>query len=324
MSEPTGEARFHVERADWDMDRAALRSVRDIVFVREQNVPVELEWDALDPDCDHVLAVDEAGRAIGTGRLTPERKIGRMAVLADWRGKGVGSAMLRSLIERARERGWGEVELHAQVDAIPFYLRHGFEAFGDEFAEADIRHRAMRIALDPLQAPPSQRGASHPRPAPAPLATTRREEVCEAMLRLLGDARHALSVWAPALDPGVLDEPRVFEALRRLAGSGRGAALRFVLQDPTAVLRAGHRLIPLAQRLPSAIELRVPVEKDDVGWPSALALNDVGGYLLRPLAGRWDGHGSTCAPPEHAALQQWFDEAWERAEPATELRRLSL
>ncbi|HET8555574.1 MAG TPA: GNAT family N-acetyltransferase [Rhodanobacteraceae bacterium] len=138
---------FHVMLADWQRDRDDLRHVREIVFVREQRVPVELEWDGLDDRCDHVLARDREDQPIGTGRLTPGHSIGRMAVLAAWRGHGVGAAMLTALIERARQRGWAQVTLHAQVDAIGFYQRFGFACHGDEFVEAGIRHRHMTLKL---------------------------------------------------------------------------------------------------------------------------------------------------------------------------------
>ena len=94
-------AAFRVETADYPAQQDLLHGVRHAVFVVEQNVPAELEIDALDPLSDHALALDVGGKAIGAGRLTPDRRIGRMAVLADWRGKGVGEALLQALIERA-------------------------------------------------------------------------------------------------------------------------------------------------------------------------------------------------------------------------------
>lgn len=144
MAEPTA---FIVRDADYATDLPMLRTVRDHVFVNEQHVPLTLEWDALDPDCRHVLALDALGRAIGTGRLTPHRTIGRMAVIAEWRGKGVGEALLQRLIELADEKAWPEVSLHAQLDAIGFYRKNGFEAYGPVYEEAGIRHQSMRLAL---------------------------------------------------------------------------------------------------------------------------------------------------------------------------------
>ena len=131
-----------VRVADWNVDRAALRAVREQVFVREQAVPIELEWDEFDPLCQHVVA-EAAGRAIGTGRLLPDGHIGRMAVLESWRGQGVGSALLEALMQIARDRGVRQVKLNAQLRAVVFYQRHAFVAEGEEFIEAGIPHRSM-------------------------------------------------------------------------------------------------------------------------------------------------------------------------------------
>jgi hypothetical protein len=165
---------------------------------------------------------------------------------------------------------------------------------------------------------------SAPPQAPRVLATCTRADVKDALLQLFGDARHAVAVHSRDLDPGVLDDDEVLKVLRRLAGSGRGASLRFLLHDPAKALRDSHRLIPLAQRLPSAVQLRVPLEDDDLAYASAFVLNDADGYLLRPLAGRFDGRGSTCAPGEHRKLRRYFEEVWGRSVAAEGLRPLGI
>lgn len=131
-----------IRAADWNVDRGALRAVREQVFVREQAVSIELEWDEFDPLCQHVVA-EAAGRVIGTGRLLPDGHIGRMAVLESCRGQGVGSALLEALMQIARNRGIRQVKLNAQSRAVAFYQRHGFVAEGEEFIEAGIPHRSM-------------------------------------------------------------------------------------------------------------------------------------------------------------------------------------
>lgn len=138
---------FEVRAADYTADLPLLRLVRETVFVTEQQVPLELEWDAIDPDCWHVLALDGQGNAIGTGRLTPQHTIGRMAVLPAWRGRGVGDALLQRLIGLAIAMNWPEVSLHAQLSAIGFYRKHGFSPYGPEYLEAGIRHQSMRLDL---------------------------------------------------------------------------------------------------------------------------------------------------------------------------------
>jgi predicted GNAT family N-acyltransferase len=132
--------------ADWNADRNILQAIREEVFVREQSVPADMEWDEFDPKSRHVLASVD-GVPIGTGRLLPDGHIGRMAVLRAWRGKGAGSAMLIRLMEIARDLGMQRVLLNAQVQALPFYLSHGFEAEGEEFLDAGIPHRRMRRDL---------------------------------------------------------------------------------------------------------------------------------------------------------------------------------
>ena len=159
---------------------------------------------------------------------------------------------------------------------------------------------------------------------PQAFATHTRAEAKTAMMQVLGNARHAVAVHTHHLDPGLLDDADVLAVLRRLAVAGRGATLRFLLHDPARVLRESHRLLPLAQRLPSAIELRVPLEDDDLAYASAFMLNDADGYLLRPLATRFDGRGSTCAPGEHRTLLRYFDEVWGRSAPAEGLRPLGI
>jgi predicted GNAT family N-acyltransferase len=136
-----------VELGDWTTMRSAAEPIRYAVFVEEQKVPAEIELDEFDPLCLHALAFDRAGRVVGTGRLLPDGHIGRMAVLSQARGSGVGSALLRALMEAARARGDREVALSAQAHAIPFYERFGFVAEGDEYDDAGIAHRMMRRAL---------------------------------------------------------------------------------------------------------------------------------------------------------------------------------
>ncbi len=134
---------FQLRLARWPQDQAALRHVRETVFVREQKVPLDLEWDGLDDQCLHMLAEDRDGNPIGTGRLLPDGHIGRMAVLREWRGRGVGSALLRALMEEGRKQGFDTMILAAQVQAMPFYEKAGFVAESDVFDDAGIPHRNM-------------------------------------------------------------------------------------------------------------------------------------------------------------------------------------
>jgi predicted GNAT family N-acyltransferase len=141
---------FEVKLTSWALSGDELSKIRNAVFVKEQGVPLALELDDKDADpfaVAHVVATDAAGETIGTARMLLESgvvRIGRMAVMPDWRGRGVGQKMLEVLCADAKQRGYVLVRLHAQTHAAPFYAKQGFIAFGEEFFEASIRHIEMR------------------------------------------------------------------------------------------------------------------------------------------------------------------------------------
>ncbi|TWI03728.1 putative GNAT family N-acyltransferase [Luteimonas cucumeris] len=297
---------FNVEPIDYAAGLPELRSVRETVFVHEQNVPLEEEWDDLDPLCLHVVARDADGRPIGTGRLTPERKIGRMAVLREWRGKGVGDAMLLSLVEVARQRGWRELALNAQVSAAAFYARHGFVPYGERFFEAGIEHQAMRRKLD---------GATAIEDRDAAIATT---------VAIILRARRRLWIYSRELDPGLFDATEVLDALRRHATSGHGGEIRILLQDADAAQRMHAPLLTLAQRLPSLFQFREVCDPADRAYPSAFIANDSGGYYFRALGHRLDGEADVEAAGRARQLAESFKPVWERSRPCTELRALGV
>ena len=138
---------YRIELMDWERAQTIAGPIRFAIFVGEQNVPSGIELDDRDAECMHAVAYDDAGKAIGTGRLLPDGHIGRMAVVKDWRRQGVGDAILDALIEEARKRGHKEVVVAAQLQAAEFYRSHGFVADGKVYTEAGILHENMRKAL---------------------------------------------------------------------------------------------------------------------------------------------------------------------------------
>jgi predicted GNAT family N-acyltransferase len=142
-------AQFTVRIMAWHEALPLARPVRERVFIDEQKVPRELEWDEWDDPSEHAVACDAAGNPIGTARLLPDGRIGRMAVLKDWRGRGVGGALLTAMLERARERSMVRAVLHAQTQAAGFYRHFGFSGRGEEFLEAGIPHVEMTLELFP-------------------------------------------------------------------------------------------------------------------------------------------------------------------------------
>ncbi|MFD5596827.1 GNAT family N-acetyltransferase [Streptomyces griseorubiginosus] len=156
MSTPAYEVRVAEDPADLE----ACFTVRKEVFVGEQGVPEDIEYDAYDAVALHVLAVREDGVPLGTGRLlfgeaaagktggdASVGSLGRLAVTQAARGLGVGAALVRAIEDAARARGLAAVDLHAQTHALGFYERLGYVAYGPEFPDAGIAHRAMRRVL---------------------------------------------------------------------------------------------------------------------------------------------------------------------------------
>ena len=297
---------FRIEPIDYHAGLADLRAVRETVFVQEQNVPVEEEWDALDPQCVHVIARAADGTPIGTGRLTPERRIGRMAVLREWRNKGVGDALLQALITQARERGWREVALNSQVDAQRFYARHGFIPGGARFMEAGIEHQPMQRKFE---------GAS---------AIEHRDAAVAIVTAIITQARRGLSIYTRELDPGLFDAPEIVDALRRFGTAGRGNEVHVVLQDAATPQRALSPVIALAQRLPSVFAFRDVIDPVDRAYASAFVVNDGSGYYFRTLGHRFDGESALDAPGRARQLREGFNRVWERSRPVTEYRALGL
>ena len=131
----------------WSTDRPVLQRIRREIFIDEQLVPESDEWDDDDTVSVHALATLNR-EPVGTGRLNPGGKIGRIAVKAGLRGRGIGTLILRQLLHEAYRRGIREPYLHAQVQAVPFYEKLGFRIEGDVFDEAGISHVRMKHALE--------------------------------------------------------------------------------------------------------------------------------------------------------------------------------
>lgn len=312
---------FTVEPATWSVDLTDLRAVRTEVFVVEQEVPEDEEWDELDAQSQHVVARDADDRPIGTGRLTPHGKIGRMAVLRDWRGRGVGEALLRVLLEQARARHLTRIEIHAQTHAMAFYERAGFVAYGEEFDECGIMHRHMRIDLAPVEKPETTLPLATESNL---LASTDRESAREAILAVLQTARREACIFTRDLDPDLLDHSDVLEAIKQVAIAGPHVQIRILVMESERARVETPRLIALAQRLSSVISFRTPVEEIDRRYAGSFLVSDRSAWFERPLASRLEGEGSTYAPGRTAQFQETFNAIWERSEDYAEMRRLEI
>jgi len=132
-----------IKLCDWNACKAQLSAIRREVFIEEQHVPEELEWDEYDETAQHVIALDTDGKAVATGRIKNDGHIGRMAVLKSYRQQGIGTAILLALLNVALKNKLTSVYLHAQISAVAFYEKQGFICNSKEFMDAGIAHKSM-------------------------------------------------------------------------------------------------------------------------------------------------------------------------------------
>ncbi len=134
---------YSLKSCQWQQSHQQLSHIRREVFINEQKVPEELEWDEFDAVANHVLVIDSLQQPVATGRIKNDGHIGRMAVLKKFRNQGIGSEILLTLLDIARQKKLQKVFLHAQLTAVPFYEKFGFECKGNEFMDAGIPHKTM-------------------------------------------------------------------------------------------------------------------------------------------------------------------------------------
>ena len=137
-----------IKRVAFIRDFAGLCYIREQVFIKEQGVPATLEWDGLDQQATHLLAITPSQQPVGTVRMLNDGHIGRMAVLEKWRNQGIGHQLLKDILQIAQQLKLKKVFLSAQTSAIDFYACFGFVSYGEVFMDADIAHQNMSLTLN--------------------------------------------------------------------------------------------------------------------------------------------------------------------------------
>jgi len=325
----------HVIRADWHEFREALQRIRQVVFIEEQEVPRDLEWDGEDETSHHFLALNEAGQYIGCARLMANSQIGRMAVLIEQRGNGIGAQLLDAALDHARELGFRETFLHAQTYAIGFYQKAGFVSFGDEFSEAGIAHQAMRLVFpldfDPpegiedaepnVRYQPVRETLTQPGPQTAAfddLTTTR-----EHLLKTISAAKRRVLIMSPLLDSVLFDDPELVEALSTLARSAQRVEIRILIFDSKLIVQRGHGIVELARHLEEKVKIR-RVEQNFNPKTSQFVSADLDGYWLLPNHEVYEGVSDLADPVTTKRLNEVFATLWAKNQMDPELRLLRI
>lgn len=284
----------------WPRHASAIRTLRTQVFIEEQAVAAEEEWDDLDGTAHH-LGIWHNRQLIAYGRLLPDGKLTRMAVASQHRRRGLGSDLLEFALDRARAIGLDRVHLHAQVAAQSLYQRAGFTVDGPEFIEAGIRHLPMSLAV------PS-----------SPLQSHGPGEVAAALQRILRHTDSQLTIASRTLPAWLFGAGVVVELISQIARRQRRARVRILVADPT--LESGHALLQLAARLPSKIELR-RLSAPETPWRGFVA-GDSAQLLYLSDEALPAGFCRLGARAETRAELERFKPLWDYAsEPDPNLRR---
>lgn len=321
----------HILPVDWMTHKEALQAIRGAVFIEEQGVPKEIEWDGEDDVSHHFMAINEAGQRVGCGRLLPNGRIGRMAVLPEYRGQGIGRQILDAAVARASELGFRRVTLHAQLAVVDFYRKAGFLPEGDEFSEAGIQHQAMALELPiPFEAQtdvPRVEIRQEALPPEADAAEFRQfdgeTESLQGLLDFLKSPSRTVRLYSQELDHSLFDRADVTDALSAFVRHGPPARLQILIHSSSSIVSRGHQLLQLARRLDSKIEIRkVPGEL--ATDRSSFVLADERGYFLLPDHREYQAMSNAFDPVQAARLAERFDYLWDRSEADPDLRTLRI
>ena len=321
----------HVVEVPWPTHNEQLRAVRDEVFIQEQGVPKDVEWDGQDEDAIHFLALNQAGQAVGCARLLPSGQIGRMAVLAEHRSLGIGNRLLEAALQNAKQQNFSEVFLHAQAQVTEFYHKAGFRLSGNEFVEAGIPHVAMNLELpirfEPvggIARPEIRKQGSELDSEKAEFEQLHGESECRTgLLKCLQEPLRTVQIYSQYLDHDLFDQLAVVDALSAFVRRGPPVQLQVLIHSSQLIISRGHRLLELARRLDNKVQIRrVPEELTSDLHTSVVW--DARGYWLMPDYREYEGLANIFDPVQAARLTQRFDYLWHKASEDSELRVLRM
>ncbi|OEY67200.1 GNAT family N-acetyltransferase [Marinobacter sp. X15-166B] len=317
-----------IRKYSWQQAPEAVRSIRQRVFIDEQQVPAEQEWDATDEIADHYLAVTADQTPVGVARMFPSvtqtAQIGRMAILPEFRSQGAGEQLLHHLIRDAAGH-FRDVQLSAQQYAIPFYQRCGFHVCSDLYQDVGIPHVDMRCLAPTLIATQSN-GRAHPMVLgkdTQPWQCDTDAALADLTDALSGQAGQRIWLYEHTLEHARYDRHRFHELLSTLARQHRLADVRLLIHDDKPLAKRRHQIVELMRRLPSRIQLRVinPL------YPHAehpFLLVDRAGILARTRFGQPQGVANFSARHQVKQAADQYQRMWDTASPSRELRELAL
>jgi predicted GNAT family N-acyltransferase len=317
-----------IRKYSWQLAPGTIKDIRQKVFIDEQQVPPELEWDSSDEIADHYLMVLPDNTPIGVARvfsaLNEVAHIGRMAILPDFRGQGYGQQLLHHLMDETGPE-FAELRLSAQQHAIPFYQASGFHICSDLYDDAGIPHVDMRCYAPELAL---QGRDDHTLPLISGEDTRAwlfdtETPLIRLMDSIVAQARQRVWLYDRFLEHDLYDRARFRELLSGLARKHRLSEVRILIHDDKPLIQLRHRLVELMRRLPSHVSIRlinahVPFEDR----PFLLA--DREGVIYRQDFEKPAGFAKFADGGRVKMLEEAFIRMWESGRKSVELRQLPL
>jgi predicted GNAT family N-acyltransferase len=304
---------FDIRVANWAEDKADLAKIRRSVFIEEQNVPEELEWDEYDDLSTHFIATHNR-RPVATARLKPDGQIGRMAVLREYRHQGIGRKLLQYILQLAASRQLEQLYLHAQVEALPFYEKQGFSAHGEVFYEADIPHRAMAKKLPMFYKLGETNTEIHIETA---------EENKNTAISLVKQARYSIDIFTQDMDAEIYNNKAFEQSIFNLARKHPNSRIRILTNDSRKSVQNGHCLVRLAQNLTSSVFIHNPARQHQHEQCAFLVVDKVGLlYRVTATSRNYKASVNFKSPQRAGKLVDFFNEVWEHSTPDMQTRRI--
>jgi len=299
-----------IERVSWSASSVICSAIRKRVFVDEQGIPESVELDNLDETASHYLAIVEK-KPVATARLLADGRVGRIAVLSAYRNASIGSQLLEFIKHDAQKQGLPKLYLHSQADSINFYVRRGFTAMGETFEEAGKLHQAMELMLDYRQFDDHIISAHYPEPA------------AQLILNLCERAERRVKVFSDTLDHALFDNKELAECLSCLARGKRESLVQLLITDSKPIQIKGHRLLDLARKLPSSVQLHTTRVPEALSG-KLLVIADHYGVAYMHNANHPKLRFEPDDRPLCTRMNDAFERVWQRSERDPNLRILDI
>ena len=295
----------------WNKERGALRDIRQQVFILEQGVPQNLEWDALDDGAEHFVAY-MGSDAVGCARLVEHKKITRMAVLQAYRKQGVGRKIIDHIKRYASQKRYTRLHLSAQCHAFEFYRLCGFNACSTPYDDVGIPHIDMECLVFSQSDEPSQYQLAHD----SSLYTSRSALVAKGYLDiLLSQCEHTIHMFCADLSHPLSKDDGLISTIRHLIKRNRHVKAQVLLAQyhPS---NNDHPLFKLMSRLPSFVAIRLNPDASDNLW----LLDDSAWFVAHDTASRvcYADRGKVKTETER------FNRCWQSSKAIPAARRLSI